>query len=153
MPKRIYFRAYASVRFTSESLDPLDVTLALRLPCDHIHRAGEPRLVRHRNGKVEEYSPYHHGMWSMSSEKWVDSPVLDTHLRWLLEQLEPHRDKIVELINSGVEVDFFCFSLGHSPNPPGLPKETVRRAEALGIKIEMDHYEDHTDEEAELTSS
>ena len=131
-----------------ESLDPLDITLALRLPCDHSHRTGEPRLSRGRKGTVIEYDPYREGMWSMSSERWVDSPVLDTHLRWILDQLEPHRDKVIEILHSGVEADLFCFSVGYSPNPPGLPKETVRRADAMGMKIEIDHYEADHDEEA-----
>ena len=141
MPKRIYVRAHASVRFMGESLDPLDITLALRLPCDHSHRRGEPSLSRQRNGTVIEYQPYCAGMWSMSSERWVDSPVLDTHLRWILEQLEPHRNKVIDILHSGVRADLFCYSLGHSPDPPSLRRETVRRADAMGLKIEIDHYE------------
>ena len=140
MPKRTYFRAHASVRFMDESLDPLDITLALRLPCDQSCRAGEPRLSRQRNGTVQEYQPYREGMWSMSSDRWVDSPVLDTHLRWILEQLE--------LLHSGVRADLFCYSVGHSPDLPSLPRETVQRAEAMGIKVGIDHYEVHQDEEA-----
>jgi len=67
--KRVYDRAHAAVRFFADSLDPLTVTLALRLPPDHVHRAGEPRLVRTRKGTVKEYGPYPAGMWSMSSEQ------------------------------------------------------------------------------------
>jgi hypothetical protein len=124
-----------------EFLDPLDVTLALRLPYDLAHRTGEPRLSRHRNGTVREYPPYREGLWSMSSERWVDSPVLDNHIRWLLDQLEPRRDGVAKLLRSGVRADIFCYSLGHSPHPPSLPKETLRRAEAMGIKIGIDHYQ------------
>jgi hypothetical protein len=38
LSKRVYSEAYASVRFAAEELDPLDVTLKLRLPADHAHR-------------------------------------------------------------------------------------------------------------------
>ena len=131
-----------------KSLDPLEITLALRLPCDYSHRTGESRFTRQRNGTVMEYPPYREAMWSMSSEKWVDSPVLDTHLRWILEQLEPRREKVIEILNSGVRGDLFCYSVGYSPNPPSLPRETVRRAAAIGMKIEIDHYEVHHDGEA-----
>jgi hypothetical protein len=130
-----------------ESLDPLDITLALRLPCDQSHRTGEPRLSRKRNGTVMEDQPYREGLWSMSSERWIDSPVLNTHIRWILEQLEPHRDKVIEILHSGVRGDLFCYSVGHSPDPPNLPRETVLRADAMGMKIEIDHYEVHRDEE------
>jgi hypothetical protein len=70
----------------------------------------------------------------MSSEKWVESPVLETHIRWLLDQLEPRWDGVARILQSGVRADIFCYSLGRSAAPPGLSKETVRRAEAMGIK-------------------
>ena len=89
MPKRVYDRAYASVRFMGERLDPLAVTLALRLPADHMHRDGEPHLQRTKTGRVTEYASFHGGMWSMSSRKWVQSPRLAVHLDWLLRELEP----------------------------------------------------------------
>src|SRR5688572_2664394 len=107
MPKRTCLRAYASARFMGESLDPLDITLALRLPCDLSYRKGEPKLIRLKNGRVDETGLYREGMWAMSSEKWVDSPVLNTHLRWILKQLEPHRDKVVEILHSGVRAELF----------------------------------------------
>jgi hypothetical protein len=53
---------YASVRFSGEKLDPLTVTLALRLPPDHTHRDGEPRLQRVKSGDVKEYARYRGGM-------------------------------------------------------------------------------------------
>ena len=127
-------------------MDPLDVTLALRLPYDHIHRDGEPRLTRRRDGGVREYTPYKHGMWSMSSKRWVESPVLDTHLRWLLDQLEPRAEAVRELLQRGVDADFFCFSEGFSPDPPSIPGETRERASALGVQIDIDHYECNPDE-------
>ena len=140
MPKRIYSHAYASVRFIAPNLDPLIVTKALKLPPDHQHRVGEPRLTRSRNGNVQEYSDYRGGLWAMSSERWVESPRLETHVDWLLSQLEPLADAIQNLIVNGTRVDFFCFSLGSSEDPPSLPRTIRERAESLGITIEIDHY-------------
>jgi hypothetical protein len=138
---RTYQRAHASVRFFGESLDPLDVTLALRLPPDHVHRRGEPRLGRSQKGHVVEYSPYRDGMWSMSSDAWVQSPRLAVHLEWLLNQLEPKKVPIQDLIEGGAKVDFFCFSSGTTPKPPALPRSIRDRANALGIEILIDHYD------------
>lgn len=140
MPKRVYERAYASVRICGPDLDPLDVTLALRLPPDHVHRNGEPRLVRTRNGSVEERSPYQAGMWSMSSEQWVHSPRLALHLEWLLDQLEPRAAALSALRTQGLAIDFFCYSCGSSSEPPSLPRSIRERAASLGITIEIDHY-------------
>jgi Domain of unknown function (DUF4279) len=140
MPKRVYDRAYASVRFWADKLDPLTVTLALRLPPDHIHRDGEPRLRRVKSGQVKEYAPYRAGMWSMSSKKWVQSPRLSIHLDWLLRELEPRSDAIRSLLADGIEADFFCFSSGSTTTPPSLPRAIRDRAAALGIEIVIDHY-------------
>ena len=140
MPRRVYDRAYASVRFCGDSLDPLAVTLALRLPADHVHRDGEPRLARTRKGRVVEYAPYRGGMWSMSSQRWVNSPRLAVHLEWLLDQLEPKADAIASLRRGGVDVDFYCFSSGSTPQPPLLPRVIRDRAAALGIRIDIEHY-------------
>jgi hypothetical protein len=140
LPKRVYDRAYASVRFSGEKLDPFTVTLALRLPADHIHRDGEPRLRRVKSGQVKEYAPYRGGMWSMSSEKWVQSPRLAVHLEWLLDELEPKADAIRSLLADGTEADFFCFSSGSTTEPPSLPRSVRDRAAGLGIEIVIDHY-------------
>jgi hypothetical protein len=128
------------VRFWGERLDPLTVTLALRLPADHTHRDGEPRLQRVKSRQVQEYAPYHGGMWSMSSEKWVQSPRLAVHLDWLLRQLEPKADAVRSLLVDGIEADFFCFSSGSTATPPSLPRAIRDRAAALRIKIVIDHY-------------
>lgn len=146
MPKRVYFKAYASVRFMGNDLDPLDVTRALRLPPDHTHRDGEPRFVRTKSGKVEERSPYHGGLWSMSSEHRVQSPRLEVHLAWLLDQLEPKSEIIVQILTKGIEVDFFCYSLGTTKTLPSLSRDLKARIERLGVKLNIDHYCVTTDE-------
>ena len=140
LPKRRYDRAHASLRISGESLDPLTVTLALRLPPDLTYRRGEPRLRRAKNGRVIEHSPHRVGMWLMSSEQWVDSPRLETHLRWLLDQLEPKAETVRALLSTGVTADFFCFAAGSSPRPPALPRAVRERAAALGIEIGIDYY-------------
>lgn len=109
---RVYTDAYASLRVWGPELDPLTVTLALRLPPDTSHRNGEPRIRREkRTGKVREYAPYDGGLWSMSSKAWVHSPRLAVHLDWLLAQVEPRADVLRALMTGGVEVDLFCFSM------------------------------------------
>ena len=142
MPKRVYTRAYASFRIYGEHLDPLEVTKALLLPYTRAHRNGEPHLGRLRhNGEVQVFTPFNHGHWSMSSKKWVKSPKLETHLCWLLNQLEPRAREIQKLLDAGYKSDFFCFSEGRSAAPPSISNHTKERSEALGINIEIDHYD------------
>lgn len=89
MPKRIYTHAYAPVRFMASNLDPMLIIKALRLPPDRQCRRGEPSFRRTTKGRVNELPECQLGLWSMSSEKWVESPRLETHLQWLLDELEP----------------------------------------------------------------
>lgn len=142
MPKRVYDKAYASFRVWGDELDPLNVTLLLRMPPDRAYRQGEPHLIRTKKGKVMELPARRQGMWAVSSKDWVESPRLATHLDWLLEQLEPKHEAVAALIKLGYGVDFFCFSSGSTASPPSLPKTIRARAAALGIDIDIDHYED-----------
>jgi Domain of unknown function (DUF4279) len=137
----LYTHAHASIRFMGDALDPLDVTLLIRLPHDHTHRKGEPRIRRRRTDlSVNEYAPYHGGLWSMSSESWVRSSDLDVHVSWLLDQLEPRVDGVKQLLANGVVGDIFCFSSGFPAHPPTLPGRTLQRAAALGLTIDIDYY-------------
>jgi len=136
-----YTRAYASVRFMGDSLDPLDVTQLVRLPHDHAHRDGEPTIRRRRTDlSVNEYAPYRGGMWTMSSERWIRSSDLDAHVCWLLEQLEPRAAQVKQLLSRGIVGDIFCFSSGAPVSAPTLPDQTVARAAALGLTIDIDYY-------------
>lgn len=145
LSKRIYTRASASLICSGIALDPLQVTVALRLPPDAQFRKDEPRLVRRRSGKIEELPAHQFGHWSISSEKWVDSPQLHIHLAWLLEQLEPKLAAINDLKSLGSDFKFFCFSVGATQSPPSLPRTIRSRAKQLGIEIVIDHYDSSTD--------
>jgi hypothetical protein len=121
-------------------LDPLDVTLRLKLPPDKTHRIGEPRLTRSKAGKVLEAEPYRVGMWLMSSEQWIQSPRVSTHIAWILNQLEPKGEEVRKILERGITADIFCFSEGRTEVPPSVPKTIRERANALGLVIEIDHY-------------
>ena len=145
MPRRVYNEAFASIRFCAENLDPSKITMALKLPPDHQHRNGEPRLTWTQSGDIKEYAPYQGGMWRLSSESHVCSPRLDVHLNWLLQLLEERSDAVALLLEDNIEADFFCYSLGLSEKPPSLPKSIRSRAKKLGISIVIDHYYDNPD--------
>jgi hypothetical protein len=83
----------------------------------------------------------------MSSKTWVNSPQLDVHVRWLLDQLEERKDALTRLLSGDVRADIFCYSFGVDSRPPELPKTTLARADALGIQVEVDHYSAGSDSE------
>jgi hypothetical protein len=134
--------ANARLRISSELLDPLDVTLALRLPPDHTHRRGEPQLRRAPDGSVREYPAYTRGLWSMSSQPWVSSAELDAHLRWLLEQLEPRRAALQRLQESGIWTELVCYLTEPEEQSTPLPAQTLGRCVALALPVVREAYVD-----------
>jgi hypothetical protein len=78
-------------------------------------------------------------MWGFSSRPWVQSPRLEVHLSWFIDQLEPHATTLREL-QRRFKMDFFCFASGRSTRPPTVAKSVQIRAEALGVPIEIDYY-------------
>lgn len=141
MPRKGYREAHVAVRFFGESFDPLVATQTLRLPPDHAHRAGEPRLYRTKAGRIVEHPVRRSGMWSMSSREIVRSAKLATHIEWMLGQLEPRADAVRSLLSGGVSGDLFAFSSGCTAVPPPVPRQLRQRALALGLEIVIDHYE------------
>lgn len=142
MTKPVYSDAYATLRFHSDTLDPMLVTALLRLPPDHTHRNGEQTFRRTRSGAVvEAQAPFKQGMWTMSSQDHVMSPRLETHIAWILAQIEPKAETVRSLIGEGVKGDIFCYSVGSTSRPPALPRAMRQRAEALGLFIDIDHYQ------------
>jgi hypothetical protein len=137
---RTYFKASAALRLHGVDVDPAAITRALRLPPDHAHRKGDPRISRSGKGTVIEYAPYDAGMWSMSSEQWVESPRLDTHIAWVLDEIEPRADALARVLATGAVADIFCYSLGRTSTPPAIPKQILARAASLGLAVDVDHY-------------
>ncbi|MGM0559397.1 MAG: DUF4279 domain-containing protein [Myxococcota bacterium] len=89
----------------------------------------------------EPFPPWQHGFWSMSSEHWVDSARVETHIIWILEQLEPKSDGVKRLAAGVDQTRIFCYSLGSTDQPPTYPDELDERARALGLHIDIDHYD------------
>ena len=138
---RAYSKAYCGLRIFGDDLDPLSVTKKLKIPPDFESRKGEPRLKRSAKGKILEYSPYTTNMWSFSSESWVISPNLTTHLEWLLKELNSKKEVLLEYKdNPKIRMEVFCFSTGYSKKPPTIPEKIKEQFGDLGIEIEIDHY-------------
>lgn len=131
-------KAYASLRLFSDDLDPSTVTTQLEIAPDHTHRRGERRVTRTIKGKCVAYGPYSSNLWSMSSKAWIQSHRLETHLAWLLNEIETKTDIFRRLQADGWKADAFCYSLG--PNKPAIPRKLTERFGALGIEIIIDHY-------------
>lgn len=132
--------AYASLRFAGDKLDPSDVTRKLQLPPDTAVRKGDPNIERNQKGQVEVFDDFAAGVWVMSSRDWVNTPDINYHVRWILQEVEPRRGEVEEMLGIGVRGDLFCFSRGPSPDHPEVDEALLERVEELGLQIKYDHY-------------
>lgn len=138
---KAYSKAYCSLRIFGDDLDPLSVTQKLKIPPDFQSRKSEPRLSRSKNGKIIEFSPYTTNMWSFSSQNWVKSPNLATHLKWLLKEIESKKESLLKIKNNhNIRMDVFCFSTCYAKKPPAIPEQIKEQFNELGIEIVIDHY-------------
>lgn len=78
----------------------------------------------------------------MDSEKWVEpTPKLEPHLKWILEQVEPRAELIMQILSEeGVTAGVFCYSFGRTARVPAVPKLLRSRFAALGLEVLIDHY-------------
>lgn len=82
------------------------------------------------------------GLWSVSSEKAVQSDVLTPHLRYLVERLALPRADLPELLRrTNARMRFFCYWVNESGDRvPDVPDDIRAMTEAMGGTIEIDEY-------------
>jgi hypothetical protein len=142
-------RKHAAFRLMGDRLDPDAITQATGLTPDVIHRKGEP----HVGSSGRHYGPWRSGLWSLDSEKGLDSSGnhLDDHLAWLLDQLEPHAHSLRRLATEQLlSADFWCgYFMGHANSGFGLSAKTIARIAALGADLSFDIYGENVEMELE----
>ncbi|EDZ98882.1 conserved hypothetical protein [Burkholderia sp. H160] len=82
------------------------------------------------------------GLWSISSEKAVQSDALTPHLRYLVERLGLPRADLPELLRRmSAQMRFFCYWVNESGDrAPDVPDDIRAMMEAMGGTVEIDEY-------------
>jgi hypothetical protein len=127
---------YATLRIYHPMLDPKDLTTELGLEPTETQKAGEPDDHTNPRSFVHEI-----GGWFLETSSKVSSRDIRCHISWLLDRLEPKRDKLDSLQSSGYEVDIFCYWLsaaGHGG--PSLDPQIMQRLADLGLSVSFDVY-------------
>ena len=76
----------------------------------------------------------------MSSRDWVEAPDVDTHIVWILDQIEPRAEEISRLLARGIRVDITCCLIDKPEAPPTVPARTLSRVAQLGLELDVDRY-------------
>jgi len=120
---------WASFCVQGVNLDFDAISRALNLSPTHTHRAGDPSRL-----KSEQYP---RDMWSLKSPL-AHEELLDTHLKWLANQLRPHYAYIKSLKSPATDIYIFCaYTTEAEQNDFSLSSEALEICTALGIPLDF----------------
>lgn len=116
----------AGLRIMGKGLEHEKISQKLGLVPSHTHRAGE----------VDKFGlPYPQDMWLLESPLGKRKQ-LDTHLKWLVQQLEPSFGYL-KTLKKKYKIDVFCAYTGNSGGGLSLSPAALSLFTELGIKLEL----------------
>ena len=135
-------KAFVTLRFAGDDLDPRDISAILPIEPTRAHRKGEDFLAGPHAGTLRGRT----GIWFLTTDKLVPSDDLDDHLRFVQDLLYPEpkddprisklRD-ILERTHSHARVT--CFWHGDPGEPtPQITDGFKSAIEPLAADIETD---------------
>jgi hypothetical protein len=140
-------RTYVTLRIYD--LDPHSVSRKLQIEPTRILIKGE----RREPGSGRSSRPARVNGWFLTSEGAVRSRDVRRHLDWLLDQLAPHTQALINLQTASCRMDVSCFwssAWGHGG--PTLSPSIMRRLAALELETWFDVYVDTEDESSDVDS-
>ena len=126
-------RVYATFILRGKELDPRMVTERLGIIPSRSFKRGD----RHGDNKK-----WPSGFWGLTSDGRILSADLILHIEWLINQLEPVEQALLELVNEQkFNAEISCFWI--LPEDHGglvLPSQLLERITDLGVNISLDIY-------------
>ena len=124
-------RIYATFILRGKELDPQAVTELLGITPSRSFKRGDIRT---------EQKKWPHGFWGLTSDERIQSPDLALHIEWVISQIEPNKEMLVELINGkNIDAEISCFwILPKSREGLSLSSELLERIAALGLNLNLD---------------
>lgn len=99
--------------------------------------------MRRSKGEIAESGrAWKASLWRLDSDEAIDSPIIEPHLTWLLERLEPQAEALVDLVGrDDIEgyADVFWASPGRSGGP-WIQPSTMARLAALHLPLVVSFY-------------
>jgi hypothetical protein len=145
-------KTYAMLRVSGDSLDPDQVTRALRIVPTIAYRKGEKYFAGKRTGELVGRT----GVWCLSTEEIVASDNLRHHLSHILGLLVPGRQDIDPLLrlhtvlarHDDLQALLCCFWHGRTgAKRPSIPKTVTEFLKLIPADIETDFATDSDEAE------
>lgn len=126
-------RIYATFILRGKELDPQVVTEQLGIIPSRSFKRGDKRTEQKR---------WPHGFWGLTSDERIHSTDLASHIEWVTNQLEPVRQRLLELMDvKNIDAEISCFwILPTSHDGLSLSSELLERIASLGLKLNLDIY-------------
>jgi hypothetical protein len=142
-------RAFATFRVAGDKLDPDELTKLLGIHPTLAYAKGQ----RYSTGPHSPDLKGRTGVWFVSTDHQVQSSRLADHIRWLLDEVEPHKTQLKRFIDQeGLHAVVTCFWHGPSGSkPPVISAQTLKSIESVPAKLEVDFGTDDELPEASLS--
>jgi len=126
---------YVRLFIRGEYLNPIEVTTLLGIQPSYSYQRGDRYGKDH--DKVRKL-----GLWSISSESFVESSELQVHLEWLLTQLEPLKDRLISITSKAdIYAQISCvFSLFNVEWDEQIRPQILKRVAELNILFGISIY-------------
>ncbi len=127
-------RPYVKFTLQGEPVDPDVITEALGvLPARRINK-GDPDGKKGHKWAI--------GLWSISTRDIVESGDLEKHILWILEQLEPVKDKLARFVlQEGVDASFkIVFNLFVHEWDDHISSTLMKRITDLNVHFKISIY-------------
>ena len=135
-------KAFVTLRFAGDDLDPADISVILPVEPTRAHRKGEEFFAGEHAGKLRGRT----GIWFLATDKLVDSDDLADHLAYVNQLLypKPIDKRRIEKLRERLErthsaAHVTCFWRGdRGEEPPKIPTEFESAIKPLAADIETD---------------
>jgi len=134
-------KAFATLRFAGDELDPREISAVLPVPPTRAHRKGEEFYAGERAGHLRGRT----GLWFLATDKLVPSNDLADHLRFIADLLRPAGDERVidqlreMLQRANARAHITCFWHGDpGETAPQIPDWLKSAAKRLTADVETD---------------
>ena len=142
-PKTARQKAFATLCFSGDRLDPDHISAILRVRPTKAWRKGERYFAGQRTGPLVGRT----GTWFLATDDLVTSPDLEQHLEFLTALLsqgpQDEEGRLVRLrevmARDDLKADVSCFWHGAAgEQPPAISAEKTAKLRALPAEIETD---------------
>lgn len=126
-------RMFVSFILIGKDLNPNAISSSLGLSPSKSFKRGDMRTITEK---------WKHGYWEICSSDNVNSLELETHLRWITDQLMPVNQSLQKILNTqNVKAKISCFWIFRTSRGVfTLAPQLIRHLSELGIGIDFDIY-------------